>query len=194
LKVNKNATFSISATVLRNQIAAVIESVRKDAYLSNQLPVNLVYSHPTISELAQIIIRSTYSNDTISSASFVEHRALPIENCITKFSAGLSKEGQNGSQILPAVILLTGSTGSLGSFLLDSLLQDDRVSKVYAYNRPGNKSTKERQVAAFIDRDLDATLLDSPKLIFVDGVLHQKNLGLLPGVYDEVKCVLAFYV
>jgi FlaA1/EpsC-like NDP-sugar epimerase len=39
------------------------------------------------------------------------------------------------------VVLLTGSTGGLGSYLLASLIADERVKKIYALNRPSAKKT-----------------------------------------------------
>lgn len=54
-------------------------------------------------------------------------------------------------------VVLTGSTGSLGSYLLDSLRSDRTVDKVYCLTRDG---TKERQQKAFQERGLDRIIPD----------------------------------
>lgn len=87
------------------------------------------------------------------------------------------------------VALLTGSTGSLGSFLLESLLKDTSVSKVYAYNRPSRGGVRilDRQTEAFEDRMLDTALLSSERLVFVEGDSALEHLGLEPDVYEQVS-------
>jgi hypothetical protein len=59
------------------------------------------------------------------------------------------------SRITPGgdVILLTGTTGALGSELLVDLLASERVSRVYAFNRPVRTDTiRERHQRTFEDR------------------------------------------
>jgi hypothetical protein len=153
----------------------------------SEIPYNLIFSHPTVSELAEFIFGLSRTKTKLLPSELSARKEAAIKDYITKFSTDLGGKNRNSLIILPAIVLLTGTTGSLGSFLLDSLLRDDRVLKVYAYNRPGKKSPKERQMAAFTDRGLDITLLNSPKLVFVDGVLHQENLGVSTDLYDEVS-------
>jgi thioester reductase-like protein len=92
------------------------------------------------------------------------------------------------------VILLTGSTGFLGSHLLATLLQTSTVSRVYAINRPSSVSLQDRQVAAFRKSDLSSDLLKSPKLVLLEGDLSKVRLGLDENVYNEivarVTCVI----
>ncbi|KAF8417613.1 hypothetical protein L210DRAFT_3580694 [Boletus edulis BED1] len=60
------------------------------------------------------------------------------------------------SQLIePAVVLRTGATGGLGSFLLSELLKSPVVQRVYAFNRPSSlKSIAERQKFAFKTKGL----------------------------------------
>lgn len=43
----------------------------------------------------------------------------------------------------PFAVILTGSTGSLGSYLLDTLMTQARVSKIYCLNRSADARSKQ---------------------------------------------------
>jgi hypothetical protein len=67
------------------------------------------------------------------------------------------------------VVLLTGTTGALGSELLVDLLANERVSRVYAYNRPAlAKTILERHQRTFADRFVQASPPKGPEFNFVD--------------------------
>jgi len=86
------------------------------------------------------------------------------------------------------VVLLTGSTGSLGTILLSHLLRNPSVSQVFALNRPSSsKSLEIRQREAFEDKGLKATLLASRKLQLVETNLDQDQLGLNETLYSELR-------
>lgn len=88
------------------------------------------------------------------------------------------------------VILLTGSTGSLGTYLLHSLLVYPRVKRVYALNQKREgRSLASRQSQAFSDRGLDPQVLDDSRLILMEVDLAKDYLGLAPVLYDELKTV-----
>ncbi|KAJ6514633.1 hypothetical protein DFH09DRAFT_1175324 [Mycena vulgaris] len=86
----------------------------------------------------------------------------------------------------PAVVLLTGSAGNLGAQILASLLKDDRVLKIYAFDRPLSRSLADRHSQIFKQRGLDTLLLTSLKLIFIEGQIQDKNLGLKQDLYIEI--------
>jgi hypothetical protein len=80
-------------------------------------------------------------------------------------------------------IVLTGTTGCLGSHLLAQLLAPDRMERVWALNR---MSLEERQRDSFAEKSLDAGLLDCPELALLESDLIGDKLGLSFDAYDEV--------
>jgi hypothetical protein len=152
---------------------------------ANAITQNLVYSFPTISKLA------SYLEELVGGAmvNTADTRALEVETLIAKYTwsgiAGRETFTPNSSE--SNVVLLTGSTGNLGSQILASLLKDDRVVKIYAFNRPSNRSLVDRHADTFIKRGLDTALLSSPKLVFVEGQSTKENLGLPLDRYEEVR-------
>lgn len=89
------------------------------------------------------------------------------------------------------IILLTGSTGSVGAHMLARLLASDKAVKIYAFLRKqregGNEVNVKRQRAAFVDRGLDVSLLDSSKLTILSGNLTESFMGLGEETYEEVS-------
>ncbi|KAK4693808.1 hypothetical protein P7C71_g3655, partial [Lecanoromycetidae sp. Uapishka_2] len=78
-------------------------------------------------------------------------------------------------------VLLTGSTGSLGSYLLDSLLANPKVEKIYCLNR--SESARARQTSANTARGLST---DWDKVTFICADLAKPFFALDEGVYSEM--------
>jgi hypothetical protein len=183
---------SLSATFLRNQIVAALQNskstVESADSLAKGLPLNLIFSHVTINDLTKYLVQLTSTGSADASMEdTVAEKAKAIEDTIARLSTGFEGRRRSGPLITPAVVLLTGSTGGLGSFLLASLLQNEQVERVYAFNRPGKKPTKQRQIEAFADRNLPVDILDGDKVVFVDGDSAAENLGLGLSLYEEVR-------
>lgn len=85
------------------------------------------------------------------------------------------------------VILVTGTTGSLGCYLLATLLVSSNVRRVYALNRASKIGLKDRQRMSLIDRGLDGDLVDCSKLVLLIGDVTKPMMGILPDVYTEVS-------
>jgi len=131
-----------------------------------------------------------YQND-----QFVVNVKSQIKNMINKYSVGFGESARDASAVVNRhnesdhVVVLTGSTGGLGSYLLASLLQREDVSVVYAFNRPSRGSTssiQRRQQSSFEDRGFDVNLLQSEKLAYVETDTSQDNLGLDKELYQKV--------
>lgn len=148
---------------------------------------NTVYSYPTISKLASHILALLTGSTSINDGK------AAIEEMIEKYSVGLEGRRMNDSDTRPvaasAVVLLTGSSGNLGSQILAACLEDDRIQKIFAFNRPssGVQTVLERHKARFVDRGLDPTALESSKLAFISGDASQPNLGLVQELYEEAS-------
>jgi Male sterility protein len=186
---------SLSATFFRRRITGAMRSSKdiRAQKAMEEISQDLVYKHPTIQKLAsyidELVVPSGDGN--------VADPTAGIEEMIEKYSANL--EGRLAvatSTTRPSVaniVLLTGSTGNLGSSVLASLLEDPRVKQVYAFNR-GNQSMLERHTAKFTDRGLDVTLLRSDKVAFISGDIGLPSLGLDSALYDEVRLVIHLHL
>lgn len=191
-----DTTHSLSSTFLKNRIVGVFgtSSHKEIRAVTPQISQNVIFSHPTLRLLAKYLIQLVDGKDGSPLQGAPDPKA-EIEAMIAKYAIGLGDEV--GNEVLePAnenchhrhVILLTGSTGGLGSYLLASLLSREDVAVVYAFNRPSETGTLEqRQRAAFEDRGLDIAWLASEKLIYVEGDAGQPNLSLDDKTYSNIR-------
>ncbi|KAF7296637.1 Aminoadipate reductase [Mycena chlorophos] len=170
---------SLQATFLRHRIVSALRSVE----LPVQLDHTFVYANPSIQKLACAIEALVSGKKPLG-----DPQAL-VEAMIAKYSQGFNSAQLATSPSRPcgSVVLLTGSTGGLGSHILELLLRLSSVDRVYAFNRPGRFSVAERQSAAFREHALDAELLKSSKLVYLEGDSGRADLGLSAEMYDELE-------
>jgi hypothetical protein len=185
---------SLSATFLKNRIIGSLRSssdtqVQESA---SRIQQSIIFSSPSIRKLARCVVNTVLPG---KGPVIVDAKAH-VENMIEKYSVGFedsardspaSLEGHSGGD---HVVVLTGSTGGIGSYLLASLLQREDVSMVYAINRPSTAlSIQQRQKSTFEDRGLDVTLLESEKLAYVETDTSHDGLGLDKELYQKVYFV-----
>ena len=108
----------------------------------------IVYSNPTATKLANALQQLT-GHGAEASEKLEEERIKKMEEMLAKYSKNLPKAFTNGVDSTEddnkkLIVVLTGSTGSLGSYLLDALLASDRVSKVICLNRGANSEDKQK--------------------------------------------------
>ncbi|KZT66074.1 hypothetical protein DAEQUDRAFT_752280 [Daedalea quercina L-15889] len=86
------------------------------------------------------------------------------------------------------VVLVTGSTGSVGAHILVRLLRSSRCEKVYTLVRKGayGQTAKARQKTALESRGLDVEVVEMDALTVLEGDLLAYQLGLGSEVYSEL--------
>ena len=136
---------------------------------------------------------------TAVSLSTASGRVSEMEAMLKKYTANLPPPSiRNHTENRKEVVLLTGSTGSLGCYLLADLITDPSIDRVYALNRTdikGLRSVYIRQASAFKERDLDYSVLNSDKLQLLEADLGMEYFGLEEeDVYEmmrrEVTCII----
>ncbi|KAJ7761183.1 putative aminoadipate reductase [Mycena maculata] len=179
---------SLNATFLRHRIVGALknstdlEEAKVQAAVQ-KIPQNFVYSHPSIEQLAKAIVWLAHGESNGS-----DDGKVVVEEMIAKYSKGFDTAiPKSTTSSGRAVVLLTGSTGGLGSHLLEMLLGSASVERVYAFNRKGRTPLSERQCEAFVDRALDGKLLSSEKLVYLEGDSSRSDLGLPIDVWATLR-------
>ena len=178
--------FSLAATSIRNTI---LRAFRDSSINVGSVSQNVVYRHPTICMLGQVI------SDLASAGP--EGPNASVENALVKLMQDMVKEfTQNFPARQPTLpvpnqegVLVTGTTGSLGSHLLRVLIENPSVAHIFALNRPGRTSgetAKDRQTKAFLEHGLDVSLLESSKLVLLEGDTSQADVGLSQDILKEM--------
>lgn len=164
---------------------------------------NTVYNHPSIQSLADYIVDLVHFEGSAATPIVVNdnhaHIRL-IDAMIERYSKGLELGISLNPEFTPVnnnndvsspsrvVVLLTGSTGNLGTQILSRLLKESSVHLVYALNRRSTRgSVMERQKKRFLDKGLDSSILHAGKMVFLEVENTLPKLGLSNEVYDEVR-------
>ena len=138
----------------------------------------VVYANPTAANLANALHQMS-GHTAEASGKLEEQRIKKMEETLNKYSKGLPKAIFKDDGKL--TVVLTGSTGSLGSYLLDALLSSDRVSKIICLNRGLHSEDKQKKTMA--SRGL-VTEWTNDKVRFLTTDLGKPRLGLNSDDYD----------
>lgn len=139
----------------------------------------MIYAHPSVEKLSNLLHGIVHGVQIEESATARSER---IDSLVKKYTADLRQPDVkgysmcNGTDTKKHVVILTGSTGSLGTYLFNNLLNDSRVSKIYCLNRT---NAQERQIESFKQKGL--TSLEGPqadKVEFHTVSLHREHFGL----------------
>jgi aryl carrier-like protein len=159
---------------------------------AEMFPPASIYTHPTVDRLAAHILhklRVTPSSNDISIQPNGHHsdESPSIEEMhrlFQKYSESLPRS--SALRPLPPsknkIVLLTGSTGSLGSYLLNELQNDRDVSRIICLNRSADAAFRQAQLS--FQRGLNTT--DSNRVEFLQGDLSKPYFGLQSETYSRL--------
>ncbi|KAF8601147.1 acetyl-CoA synthetase-like protein [Ceratobasidium sp. AG-I] len=178
---------SLTATMLLRTLKSSLFSsgdstVRQASEILNQ---QTIFSNPTIGQLARNIVDICTGEKASSTDDLTSIRSM-IQKYESKWTnKTISLEMREGT--MKERVVLTGTTGGLGSHLLAVLLGCEEVERVWALNRKSKEGVAARQRAAFEDKMLDVGLLESEKLVMVEADLGDGKLGLSDKEYHEIQ-------
>lgn len=135
--------------------------------LKLSIPNNFIYENPSIHALVHALKRRKKDDQSFTSTMeqhYKETQTL-LEGYLERAKHDFKKCISIHQQHHGHVVLLTGATGSLGSFMLCDLIQSSRVTKIYCSVRATTKAEAINRIRqSFYDRMLDVSLLDHVKV------------------------------
>ncbi|KAJ7698943.1 hypothetical protein B0H17DRAFT_1167813 [Mycena rosella] len=176
---------SLSATILRRRIAAAFRlSKNYTGSVFEHISHDIVYRHPILANLANVLVKLAADSEHREEFSQIERIAAMVEHYTSPGWNSTNKSESSGR----IVVLLTGSTGNLGADILARLVMHDQVELVYAFNRPSRKdeSLISRHHKRFEQKGLDHGLLDSGKVLFLEGDTVEDQFGLDNLAYNKI--------
>ncbi|KAG1445794.1 hypothetical protein G6F56_009790 [Rhizopus delemar] len=146
---------SLTAIQLRNAISQNF----------NNVPQNFLFQHPSIRSMREALM----SDEQVDPAEVMEARYQQTQALAESYLERAKNDFPVAKNDYEAkkkdkVVLLSGATGSLGSFMLRHLLQDKSVKKVYCLIRGQDSQLDSRLLKAFESRHLDVSLLKSSRV------------------------------
>lgn len=162
---------------------------------TNTVPHNIVFEKPTISSLALFASRFvalSLSGTSAPPSTFTtteEDKVQDMLNLVAKYTRSFPVRHPTRSRVVPcnSVVLLTGTTGGLGTRLLADLFACSDVSKIWAVNRKQHRSLGERQRTSLDKQGLDVSIMESKKVVLVEADVSEENAGLGQAELDEAS-------
>ncbi|KAJ6110696.1 NRPS-like enzyme [Penicillium sp. IBT 16267x] len=134
-----------------------------------------IYAHSTTAQLAQYLVDVVRGRVQTTIIPRAERLAQTVDKYTSQLPPRHPLPPARSSQ---STVILTGSTGSLGGYLLHQFLKDPTVAKVYCFNRSDDAQSRQRE--GFIGKGLDPSLLDDPARLEFFTVSFGKSQFSLP--------------
>ncbi|KAI1076050.1 acetyl-CoA synthetase-like protein [Whalleya microplaca] len=141
--------------------------------------IGMMYSYPTAAGLASTL--ATFLGDEPAVNGVASDGIAEMLEKYTPFATHPQR---------PQSVILTGSTGSLGTYILAALLAlpETRIRRIFCLNR--NPDARAAQAASLASRGLPPLASspsdDSERVVFLTADLAAPNLGLERGAYDRL--------
>ena len=91
------------------------------------------------------------------------------------------------------VVILTGSTGSIGSYILRALLDRPDISRIYCLNRSAESETKQKVRNAAVDPTLP-TVFAANRVKFLEVDLSHSTFGLTPQEFRNLSKAVSLII
>lgn len=181
-QIGLNDDFFLHGGIDSLQVLQLIRQLGNYGYATgdrfNTLSPSIVYNNPTASSLAvaiQDLRAASQERFDLSSRPKIQE----MQNLLSRFS-GPRDRTPTGR---PEILMLTGSTGALGSYIIDSLLKAPKVNKIYCLDRA---VSAERQAKIDISRGL-STNFDNCRVELLKGDLTAPSFGLAESIFEQIS-------
>jgi len=150
-----------------------------------------IYQNPTVQKLT-LALSSCVSKSTVTVAPSTT-REEEMGAMVRYYTAGMFRQKRApAARERPSrhTVLLTGSTGSLGSHVLVKLLQRPDVQRVYCLNRSYDAETRQKHA---FERD-HGSLVDFDKAEFLQADFSLARFGLEEKVYERLLSSVTLFI
>lgn len=149
--------------------------------------MNFVYQHPTASALGKFIHDLTSTGVSRQLGNTVKG----MTNLVDKYAKDFPAHNPSGGAIPQGeVVLITGTTGAIGSSTLAELYKASGVARIIVLSRKAIAPVLFRQKKALEERGLDPRIANSPKITLLEGDPALPGLGLGDDVLSELKSTI----
>ncbi|PWY69123.1 acetyl-CoA synthetase-like protein [Aspergillus heteromorphus CBS 117.55] len=162
------------------QLARVLRVSLEKAGHETAIEPRVIYTHPTITQLAGFVYNLTSSKPKPNTPSSTPSTLTISRSLIAKYTTNLPPPSPTkpSPRTTNQTILITGTTGDIGSYLLDLALSSPSIHHIICLNR--SSDAQARQTAANASRGLST---DFSRTTFLTANLSAPLLGLSPSTH-----------
>ncbi|RMZ43874.1 putative NRPS-like protein biosynthetic cluster [Aspergillus flavus] len=182
--------FSLGMDSLQTlQLSKILQTaVRHLSADKNSEPITSqkLYAYPTLDQLSQYVYR-LLKGETMEEKAEDEEATRPgrIEGLINKYTNDLSQRAITSfNRSTKNAVILTGSTGSLGNYILNELLSDREIPMIYCLNRA--EDARQKQITSFKEKGFTIPHDFDERVEFIHAHFGALNLGLSIDKYNEL--------
>lgn len=157
-------------SALKNSLQKIWTAEQRELVTSR-----LIYENTSVLRLCNALRQLASNIIEPRETKTIENTQASLDEWVNSSLSGISWN--------PKHIVLTGSTGSLGSYLLHTLVNDSTVDVVYCLNR--RRDAKEAQLSSHVGRGLS---VDFHKVVFLHADLAKQDLGIAAETYQSMAC------
>lgn len=152
---------------------------------------SMIYSNPTIERLSKAL-HSLHAQSTNGTQDSGLDHVEATQEMYERYAHMLPQKAPAKDRAVDKefTVVLTGSTGSLGSYLLDSIVRIPSVARAYCLNRAIDGEARQTSVSAA--RGVPTTW--GSKVTFLHTDLSKENLGLSAAVYEKLMSSASFII
>lgn len=152
-----------------------------------------IYRHPTIAELSHTITRASSARSTCipadqANADALGERVEKMNQMLGKYTTDLPQPfSRSGGESRPETgfhVILTGSTGSLGTQLLVELLSSTSVARVVCLDRSSDAALR---IETYLSTWPTPPNIDASRVSFHQADYKKADFGLPPAVLNNLR-------
>ena len=149
--------------------------------------MDFVYRHPTVSALGKFI----YDLTSTGVSRQLDNTVKEMTDLVDKYTKNFTAHKPTGGVIPQGdVVLITGTTGAVGSSTLAGLYRSSSVARIIVLARKSITPVSFRQKKALEEHGLDPRITNSSKITLLEGDPALPGLGLGEDVFLELKSIV----
>lgn len=167
-------------SILRN-LRAALKTENNSEQAFEKLSSNTIYGNPTVEQLSKAMYGIVHP-ETIDKKDIEQEALKTMESLLKKYTDDLPIRQAPVISSTESVIL-TGSTGSMGSYILDDLVSRPHIKNIYCLNRAVDGKKKQNESSGV--RGL-STSWPANRVHFLKADLSKSDFGLEKAAFEEL--------
>ena len=140
--------FGLDSLKVANLVRHINASLEKAGSGNFQIQPRSIYANPTTNQITSVVMAAKGKSFDAGAAGAEQTRQQKMQSVFEQYSKDLPISARRPTALHPSApksVILTGSTGSIGSYLLDALLSDPSIAHIYCFTRPHPTPASSRQ-------------------------------------------------